>query len=335
MSDESCDFNLTKETKDFLLFLKNANLPPIETVEPSIARIQYEALIKLVGGYPVPIEHVRNLTINSLSSNRKIPLRIYAPSHKKGLPSLVYYHGGGWVKGNHYTHDRMCRKLAVETQAVVISVEYALSPENKFPAAIEDAYDSLLWAIKNIHGYNGDSQRIAVIGDSSGGNIAAVIAHMAAKNELQEVQLQVLLYPVIDCACNTPSYTTFENGFMLTKKSMEYYIDSYLEDANLITNPQVSPLHFPFNEQLAPAIIITAEADPLRDEARLYADRLAQKDLLIQYNCYPGVIHAFMQLPGVFPEADRSLVQTAGLIRSVFETPARQLTLPQTLLPHL
>ncbi|MBN1532007.1 MAG: alpha/beta hydrolase, partial [Spirochaetes bacterium] len=204
-----------------------------------------------------------------------IPVRIYLPRRGTPLPVVVYYHGGGWFMGNIDTHDGICRLLAQRSEAAVVSVGYRLAPEYTFPAAAEDAYAGLLWAQAHAATFGGDGSRMAVMGDSAGGNLAAAVALMARDRKGPTLSYQVLVYPVTDAAStDTGSYRAFASGYYLTKKYMEKFIALYLPDPKDRRDPRVSPLMAEDLSGLPPATVFTAEFDILRDEGEAYAGRL-------------------------------------------------------------
>jgi acetyl esterase len=241
-----------------------------------------------------------------------IPLRLYA-SERGGLrPALVYFHGGGFVFGNLDTHDAVCRALAKESGAVVVSVDYRLSPESKFPAAVDDSYAATVWVAANAERLGIDKNRIAVGGDSAGGNLATVIAMRCRNAGGPKLAAQVLLYPVTDSSSHeTGSHREFAEGYFLTTAGMEWFTSLYLASADQKHHPEVSPLLASDLSGLPPALVITAEFDPLRDEGEAYGKRLEQAGVPVTITRYPGMIHGFVSMRGVL-EGGRQAIQEAA-----------------------
>ncbi len=266
---------------------------------------------------PVPLKKVLNQTVPGPAAD--IPVRIYIPSENKPLPVVIFYHGGGWVQGSLESHDTLCRYLALASQAAVVSVDYRLAPENSFPAGLADAYAALVWVAKNANLFGGDPKKIAVMGDSAGGNLSAVVALMARDRNGPKITRQVLVYPATDLgSLNTESYSHFGKGFMLTKKDMEWFRGLYLPDKNSWTNPYVSPLLAKDHSNLPPATIITAEMDPLRDDGKLYADKLKTAGVVTNYHCFRGMIHAFVSADRVLNQAREALDEIAIDLKTSF-----------------
>lgn len=232
----------------------------------------------------------------------KIPLRIYIPEKEKSLSVIVYFHGGGWVVGCIDGVDRISRYLAKQTESIVISVDYSLAPENPFPGAVNDAYASLRWAAANAASLGGDPSRIAVAGDSAGGNLAAAVSLMARDRGGPRIKYQVLLFPVTDTSrTGTESYNNFSEGFFLTKTQMQWFIDQYLPEEKDRLNPYASPLLAKSHKGLPPAVVITAQFDPLRDEAEAYAEKLRQAGVPTAHKRFDGMIHGFVCMDSLTP----------------------------------
>lgn len=215
---------------------------------------------------------------------------------------LLFFHGGGFALGDASTHDNICRSLCVGSGAIVINVDYRRSPEHKFPAAPDDCYAILEWAAVEAEGLGGRADRIAVAGDSAGGNLAAVVTQMARDRSGPVIACQVLIYPVADMdpLFDTPSRRRFgEAGYVLTRKDMAWLTDLYVAHPEDLTNPYVSPLCASSLEGLPPALVITAGCDPLCDEGKMYADRLAAAGVVTEYKCYENTVHGFVSFSGV------------------------------------
>jgi acetyl esterase len=259
---------------------------------------------------------VENLTIPGPGGD--VPVRVYA-SEQGGLrPALIYFHGGGFSFGNLDTHDAVCRSLAKESGAVVIAVDYRLSPEHKFPAAVEDAHAATVWVAANAKSLGIDARRISVSGDSAGGNLATVIARRCRDAGGPALASQVLIYPVTDMSSfDTDSHRELSEGYFLTRAAMEWFRGHYVPSADLARHPEVSPLLTPDLSGLPPALVITAEFDPLRDEGEAYAKHLRQAGVPVTVTRYPGMIHAFVSMRGVLSGGRQAIQEVAQFIRSM------------------
>ncbi|MEK6239458.1 MAG: alpha/beta hydrolase, partial [Planctomycetales bacterium] len=244
-----------------------------------------------------------------------IPARIYWPETKGNSPSLIYYHGGGWVVGSLNTHDVICRSLAASAACVVVSVDYRLAPEHRFPAAAEDAYAAACWVVENADVLGVDPEKIAVGGDSAGGNLAAVTALAARDRGGPSLAFQLLLYPVTDCRFDTPSYNQFASGHMLTRDAMRWFWDQYVEHESDRANPVASPLRAEDLRGLPPCHVLTAECDPLRDEGEAYADRLKEANVSVTLKREPGMIHGFLRRDRIFPQARQALEELGDVLK--------------------
>jgi acetyl esterase len=230
-----------------------------------------------------------------------IPVRIYRPG-SSDLPVLVYYHGGGWVIGSIESHDGLCAQLAIDARCVVVSVDYRMAPEHPFPAAVDDALGAFFWVRDRAQELGGDPARVAVGGDSAGGNLSAVVSQQCAALGEPGPYLQLLIYPATDLSRESPSYATYGEGFYLTRGRMKWFKDLYVPVEER-ADPRASPL---LDEELAgqpPAHVITAGFDPLRAEGRAYADALEAAGVSVTYENYEGVIHGFVNMVGLMPAA--------------------------------
>jgi acetyl esterase len=246
--------------------------------------------------------------------NGPLALRLYRPAVQGPLPVTLYFHGGGFVACGLDTHDNICRTLAARAGTLVVSVDYALAPEAPFPAAVEDALFALDWLDNNAAAIGGDATRIAVAGDSAGGNLAAVLAQLSRRNG-PRLRHQLLLYPVTDCADESASYAEFASGYMLRAEEMRWYRRQYLPDARSALDPRASPLRQADLAGLAPATVITAECDPLRDEGEAYAAKLSAAGVAVEARRWPGQIHGFASMLGVIDAADAALSYGARRLR--------------------
>ncbi|MCB9483779.1 MAG: alpha/beta hydrolase [Dehalococcoidia bacterium] len=246
-----------------------------------------------------------------------IPVRIYWPSDEADLPALVWYHGGGWTIGSIEGADATCRRLCTMANCVVINVEYRLGPEHPFPAAVDDAYAIAVWAVQNAPRMNIDPTRIAIGGDSAGGNLAAVTCLLLRDRGGPTLAHQLLVYPVTDGARDTKSYE--ENApYVLTPELMDWFYDAYLPAPMDRLQPLASPLRAESLEGLPSATVITAEYDPLRDEGMAYADRLAAAGVPVEAKCYDGQIHTFFVNAHYFPVGLESVEWAASRLAEAF-----------------
>jgi acetyl esterase len=252
---------------------------------------------------PLPVAEVRDLPLSGPDGS--LPVRMYADADGP-LPVAVYYHGGGWVRGNLDTHDGICRHLAREAGCLVVSVDYRRPPEHPFPAAVEDAYAAVEWVDEHAGTVGGDPDRIAVAGDSAGGNLAAAVAGMSRDRDGPDLAHQLLLYPVLEHAFDTPSYEAFAEGYLPTRATMRWYWEQYLADPIDGHNPYASPLRARSFEGLAPATVLTAGFDPLRDEGRAYADRLREAGVPVDHLEYEEMIHGFLSFPAAIDRANEA-----------------------------
>lgn len=244
-------------------------------------------------GPPVSLASVRNLTVQT--QHATIPLRVYAPRNEQDLPALVYLHGGGWVVGELDSADWFWRSLAMAANCVVVSVAYRLAPEHKFPAAVEDSYWVTRWVAENGIGRLVDPNRIAVGGESAGGNLAAAVCLMARDRKGPHLAFQLLIYPVMNHFFETESYREYGEGYWLTTAEMKWYWNHYLRTELDGANPYASPLLSKDFKSLPPALVMTAEFDPLRDEGEAYAARLQKAGINTKLARYDGMIHGFLQ----------------------------------------
>ncbi len=244
-------------------------------------------------------------------------MRIYSPDGNGRFPVIIYFHGGGWVFGNLDEADHICSAFCNKVPAIVVSVDYRLSPENKCPKAIEDGYDALLWVKNNIEKYNGNLNHIGVVGESAGANIAAIITQISRDKKGPNISFQLLICPVTDLSnFNTDSYNKFGNGIWLSKQNMEYYADQYLRNREQAADQYISPLLTQNLKNLPPAHIITAEFDILRDDGEKYAKRLSEAGNAVTYKQYKGMIHAFILLNKVINKANDAIADCTSILKN-------------------
>ena len=287
--------------------------PPLESFSPEEARKLAIESLKLAGGTMEPVHSIENLRIPG--PDGEIPIRIYTPDAPAPRPALVYFHGGGWVVCDLDTHEVVCTAMARRAGAVVVAVDYRLAPEHKFPAAVTDSYAATAWVASNAEKLGIDPKRISVGGDSAGGNLAAVVSLKSRDEDGPAIAFQVMVYPVTDLSSyDTPSYREFGENHYLTKSEMEWFRGHYLRSMEDARDPHASPLLALDLSELPPALIITAECDPLRDEGQAYAKRLEYDGVPVTYTCYAGMIHPFFSLSGAIPQAFDAIQQVANAV---------------------
>jgi acetyl esterase len=243
-----------------------------------------------------------------------LPVRIYTPDAPAPRPVIAFFHGGGFVICSVDTHDGLARRLANATGAVVVSVEYRLAPEVRCPDSAEDCYAATVWTHQHAAELGADPGRLIVAGDSAGGNLAAVVALMARERSAPPITAQVLVYPVIDAACDAPSYTENGEGYFLEASGMRWFWDHYLGPDGDGAHHHASPIRASDHSDLPPAVVITAEFDPLRDEGEAYAEALDAAGVHVVAQRYDGMIHGFVSMPMVFPEADDAVTRIADAV---------------------
>lgn len=296
------------------LLNKMAAAPPPRTIAE--ARQGYRAIIPLAGP-PEPVSKVEDRQIPGPAGN--ILLRIYTPRDGGNLPVLVFFHGGGFTTGDFDTHDAQCRTLANRAGGIVVSVGYRLAPEHKFPAALDDADAATKWVGEHALEIGGDPTRIAVGGDSAGGTLATVVAMLARDRRGPALVYQLLIQPNTDATLSTTSWQKFAKGYVtLTKDWMASSLANYLPEGVDRKNPHVSPLWATDVKGLPPALVITAEFDPLRDEGEAYAARLKEAGVPVVCTRYDGMIHGFFQMGGVLDQGKKSIEETAAALRAAF-----------------
>ena len=310
---------LDPQVKAVLEMVAKANRPAYNTLSPKEARQLFIETRPASTPTPPEIGSVRN--VSAQASHGVIPLRVYRPAgvpDSTRLPAYVYFHGGGWVIGDVNTHDVLCRQLTAASGASVISVDYRLAPEHKFPAAADDAWAATKWVVAQANELGLDASRLAVGGDSAGGNLAAVVALMARDAGGPAIKLQVLIYPVTDIMRETRSYTDFAEGYMLTRDSMRWFFAQYLTSGDDARDWRASPLRAPSLANLPPALIVTAGFDPLRDEGEIYAGRLRDAGNMVDYVCYGGMVHGFLGMGKLLDTAGRAIAHIGDSLRQAF-----------------
>ncbi|MBN2320965.1 MAG: alpha/beta hydrolase [Acidobacteria bacterium] len=288
----------------------------VEALSVEEARQASAALAEMQGNAE-PVARVEDRMLPGPGGD--IPARIYVPSGEEPLPVLLYFHGGGWVLGDLESSDGLCRILANAAGCIVVSVDYRLAPEHPFPAAIDDAYYATEWAAANAPVFGGDPSRIAVCGDSAGGNLAAVVAMIARDRGEPAIKFQLLIYPATDAACNTPSYSENAEDYFLTKAAMQWFWNHYLRNETDRSHPHASPLRATNLAGLPRALVITAEFDPLRDEGEQYAERMRAAGTPVQLIRYDGMIHGFYTMSGMIDRGRTAVQQSAESLRNALK----------------
>jgi acetyl esterase len=295
--------------------MAEAGAPPFESLSPEQAREMIVQMRELAG----PPEDVAKVEDSQIPTpDGPVPVRIYTPEGDGPFPVLVYFHGGGWVIGTVDTIDAPCRALANRAGCVVVSVDYRLAPEHKFPAAPRDCYAVTHYVAENAAAYNGDPNRIAVAGDSAGGNLAAVVALLARDRGGPPLAFQLLIYPVTNHSFDTASYRDNAEGYLLTKNGMVWFWDHYLRTDEDGFNPYASPLRALDLKNLPPAFVMTCEFDPLRDEGEAYAERLREAGVPVEAKRYDGLIHGAFQMGGVLDRGKEMLDDAGAALRRAF-----------------
>jgi len=313
---------LAPEVQLLLAVLARRREPPMETLSPAQAREARRRLTAAYAGRPVPVRAVADLELDGSDRTASLRARRYSPPEPGGPhPLLVYYHGGGFTYGDLDTHDGVCRILCRHGGAHVLAVDYRLAPEHPFPAAVEDARAALRWAFANAGRLGADPGRVGVAGDSAGGNLAAVVSQLAAGDGGPAPALQLLIYPATDMTNRHHSRELFREGFLLTDGEMNWFEDNYIGTARAHAgDPRVSPLRAENLSGLAPAFVVTAAFDPLRDEGEAYARALQAAGTPAMLRRFPGFIHGFINGAGVSRTARDALVEIAGVTRAMFSS---------------
>jgi acetyl esterase len=309
---------LLPEIQALLERMATSGRPPLHRQSAAQARAFHTQDAAALNGPAAPVASVKDRVVPGPAGD--LGVRVYTPEGSPPFPIVVWFHGGGWVVGTLDTYDPLCRALAAATPAVVVSVDYRLAPEHRWPAAAEDAYAATLWASRNAAELGGAQHRLAVAGDSAGGNLAAVVALGARDRGAPAIAFQLLVYPVLDAAGDTGSWRDFADGFYLTADGMRWYWNHYLGGADG-TAPDASPARAAFLGGLPPALVIGASHDILRDEGEAYAARLADAGVAASASRVPGVVHGFFRWRAVTPAADTALQEAAAALRAALGPP--------------
>ena len=289
-------------------------MPKLWEIPAAQGREMYRMMATMLDQQNVPIGKVEDKKIPGPAG--EIGIRIYSPiAQGTGpLPALVYFHGGGFVIGDLQTHDALCRQLANEARMRVVAVDYRLAPEHKFPAAADDCFAAVKWVEAQASTIGVDGNRIAVAGDSAGGNLAAVVCQMAKAHGGPHIIYQVLIYPTTIAHAATPSMASFAQGYFLERQAMDWFFDAYVPQGHDLKDPKLSPYHGEVKD-LPPAYVITAGFDPLKDEGKMYADKMAAAGVGVTYRDYPSMAHGFFNMSGVIPLASEAIKDVAAKLR--------------------
>ncbi len=281
-------------------------------------RLLREAAPDVLPGTTEPIGSVEDRSVPG--PHGEIPIRVYRPvgSGAHALPIALFTHGGGWVLCDLDSHDDLCRALANASGAMIVAVDYRLAPEHRFPIGLEDAYAALVWVAEHADEIDGDPTRIAVVGDSAGGNLSAALALMARDRGGPSLAYQALIYPVIDRRFDTPSHLDPGDPHVLQSDEVRYFWEQYLADPNDGQSPYASPIRATSLDGLPPALVVTAEFDALRDEGEAYAKRLAAEGVATEATRYDGMMHSFVTFLDALPDARRAIEQVGSGLRTAF-----------------
>jgi len=310
---------VSPEVRQILQYME-ANFPPLD---PSISGTEMRRRVAQTSGTVIPpnpeaVDAARDDEVPGPAGS--VPVRVYRPlgSGEAALPLVVFFHGGGWVLCDLDSHDGICRALANASGCAVVAVDYRLAPEHRFPAGLEDCYAVAQWCYEHPSFAGAARGPVAVVGDSAGGNLAAAVALMARDRGGPSIAAQVLVYPVTDFSDQTPSHRTTGEGYFLKSEEVMYYWGQYLSDPGEGDNPYASPLRAPDLHGLPPALIVTAENDPLRDEGEAYGSALLAAGVAVTVTRYEGQFHSFLSFLAVLDDARRAMAEIAVTLRSAF-----------------
>ena len=306
---------LTPRMAGVLERIHRANRPAFHSLTPKQARIAYLMGAEILDLPRAPLPRIENLQLPGAEG--PLAARLYAPSEAAGMPVLLYFHGGGFTIGSLETHDSLCRQLALKSGAAVISLDYRLAPEHRFPAAVEDCWAVLRWLAASAQTLGLDPHRIAVGGDSAGGTLAAVSA-LHAREQGIPLALQLLITPGATAHADTASHKLFANGFLLDAAGIEWFFSHYIEYHHR-RDWRFAPLEAEDHSGLAPACLVLAECDPLVDEGIAYADTLRAAGNAVQLELYRGVTHDFIKMGRQIPEALQALDACGLVLKEAFE----------------
>ncbi len=307
---------LDPQAQALMQLMIDKGVPPVNTLTPTEARESYRSRRTFTQPDAPEVFKLQDKLVAYNGVN--IPVRVYHPFSAQthsALPALVYLHGGGWTIGDLDTHDVLCRSLCLQANVVVVSVDYRMGPEHKFPAAFDDCVAAFEWTVANAGHLGIDAKRIAIGGDSAGGNLTAAACLQLRSHPVQPA-FQLLIYPATIMWQDTPSYHANGQGYLLTKDSIAYYTDNYLRDRNDAKDWRASPQWAESHAGLPPAFVLTAGYDPLRDEGMMYADALSKAGVSTQYVCFERQIHGFITMGRIMQEANTAVSMCSQVLRT-------------------
>lgn len=305
------------EVQAYIDMAEKSPTPPYHKLTPQEVRVVYHKKRKAMEPVSPEIGLVQNLVATD-GPNGPVPLRLYRPLNSKSetiLPAMIYFHGGGMMIGDLDTHDTLCREFSNYSGCCVISVDYRLAPENRFPKAVEDSWAAVQWIYKNARELKINPDRLAVGGDSAGGTLAAVVSLMARDQGSPKLFFQLLIYPATNQNLNTPSYETMAQGYVLTIDTVNYFRSHYIDEKDY-SNWWASPALAKDFKGVAPALVVTAAYDPLVDEGRDYAELLKNAGVEVKYKCYEDMIHGFIRLGGIISPANKAVKELAEELKA-------------------
>ena len=311
---------LNPHTEALINLFKSMNRPELCDLPVEMARTVYRDGRLFTQPEPPEVGETRDFSIPGPGGS--LAMRSYRPIDAKPdglLPTLVFYHGGGWTIGDLDTHDVLCRQLCNQSGCSVFAVDYRMGPEHKFPAAVDDCWAATRWVAEQASSLKIDPSRIAVGGDSAGGNLAAVMALMARDAGFTAVKLQLLIYPVTELAERLPSRRANGVGYLLTSRNMNWFVNHYVRHPDDHLDWRASPLLARSVSGVAPALVLTAGFDPLVDEGKAYAERLIREGVKTEYTCYDGQVHGFITMSKVIPQASEAVSQCAQALKTALQ----------------